>query len=220
MIACAGVDIGCGMIAVRTPLRRSNLRDVAAVRAGIERRIPMSAGRNNPKLTASAATRVQVLERLAKERKATPQTNSTTSIGNLRWEPSAGGNHFIELAEDRDGAVWLTLHSGSRGVGNIFGMHYIKVAQELVEEDARAAARSRPRLRARGASGLQRDPRDLNWAQQFALHNRNEMMIRVLTELASRSTGRMVINRNSKSSASTHTITSRSRSVILVLMCG
>src|SRR5436309_9187463 len=49
--AAVGVDIGCGMVAVRTPLRRADIRDAAAVRAGIERRIPMSAGRNNVRLT-------------------------------------------------------------------------------------------------------------------------------------------------------------------------
>ena len=45
-----------------------------------------------------------------------------------------GGNHFIELAEDGDGAVWLTLHSGSRGVGNRIGTHYIRVAQDLCKK--------------------------------------------------------------------------------------
>src|ERR671911_849620 len=51
--AAVGVDIGCGMIAVRTPLKRADIPDPAAVRAGIERRIPMSAGRNNSSLTAA-----------------------------------------------------------------------------------------------------------------------------------------------------------------------
>src|ERR671912_2201434 len=52
--AAVGVDIGCGMIAVRTPLKRSDIPDLAKVRAGIEQRIPMSAGKNNPKLTPTA----------------------------------------------------------------------------------------------------------------------------------------------------------------------
>ena len=80
-------------------------------RAGIERRIPMSAGRNNAKLTATAAERVQILEDLAKATRATPDQydrNWRLALGTL-----GGGNHFIELAEDGDGAVWLTLHSGS-----------------------------------------------------------------------------------------------------------
>src|SRR6187399_2147881 len=65
--AAVGVDIGCGMIAVKTPLTRADIPNPAATRAGIERRIPMSAGKNNTKLTTSAATRVAVLERLADE---------------------------------------------------------------------------------------------------------------------------------------------------------
>src|SRR3954470_9099292 len=48
--AAVGVDIGCGMIAVRTPLTRADISNPAAVQAGIERRIPMSAGKNNPTL--------------------------------------------------------------------------------------------------------------------------------------------------------------------------
>ena len=177
--AAVGVDIGCGMIAVRTPLQRSDIPDVGKVRAGIELRIPMSAGRNNPKLTASAANRVQTLERLAKDTRATPDQYDKhwkLALGTL-----GGGNHFIELAEDRDGAVWLTLHSGSRGVGNKIGTHYIRVAQELCKKmgvtlpdrDLAYLPEEHPAFNAY--------MRDLNWAQQFALHNRNEMMDRVLT---------------------------------------
>src|SRR5688500_3721477 len=70
--AAVGVDIGCGMIAVRTALKRSDIPSVAAVRNGIERRIPMSAGKNNPTLTPTVADRVRTLEQLAKDSKATP----------------------------------------------------------------------------------------------------------------------------------------------------
>jgi tRNA-splicing ligase RtcB (3'-phosphate/5'-hydroxy nucleic acid ligase) len=179
--AAVGVDIGCGMIAVRTPLRRSDMPDAAAVRAGIERRIPMSAGKNNARVGATAAARVETLEALASETRATPDQydrNWRLALGTL-----GGGNHFIELAEDADGAVWLTLHSGSRGVGNKIGNHYIKVAQELCHTLQVA-------LPDRDLAYLPDDHpafdaylRDLNWAQQFALHNRNEMMDRVLAEV-------------------------------------
>ena len=70
--AAVGVDIGCGMIAVRTSLKRADIAAPAAVRAGIERRIPMSAGKNNAKVTATAAERVHILEALVKETRATP----------------------------------------------------------------------------------------------------------------------------------------------------
>jgi tRNA-splicing ligase RtcB len=180
--AAVGVDIGCGMIAVRTPLRRADIRDPRSVRAGIERRIPMSAGKNNAKLTASAAARVATLEQLAKDTRATPaqyDKNWAFALGTL-----GGGNHFIELAEDTEGIVWLTLHSGSRGVGNRIGNHYIKVAQELCQKRKIA-------LPDRDLAYLPEDHpafaaylRDLQWAQQFALLNRAEMMDRVLTEVS------------------------------------
>jgi tRNA-splicing ligase RtcB (3'-phosphate/5'-hydroxy nucleic acid ligase) len=180
--AAVGVDIGCGMIAVRTPLRREDIPNPAAVRTGIERRIPMSAGKNNTKLTATAAERVQVLETLASNARARPDQydrNWKLALGTL-----GGGNHFIELAEDTGGTVWLTLHSGSRGVGNKIGSHYIKVAQELCRKQG-------IELPDRDLAWLPEDHpsfdaylRELQWAQQFAFHNRNEMMDRVLTELS------------------------------------
>jgi len=180
--AAVGVDIGCGMIAVRTPLKRADIPDPAAVRAGIERRIPMSAGRNNSSLTATARARVETLEQLAKDTRATPNQydkNWKLALGTL-----GGGNHFIELAEDTSGQVWLTLHSGSRGVGNKIGTHYIRVAQDLCKK-------RQVTLPDRDLAYLTEDHpsfaaylRDLNWAQQFALHNRNEMMDRVLAEVS------------------------------------
>ena len=180
--AAVGVDIGCGMIAVRTRLERSAIPGLAAVRAGIERRIPMSAGRNNAQLTDTAAARVKILQQMAAETRATPDQYDRhwkLALGTL-----GGGNHFIELAEDTDGAVWATLHSGSRGVGNKIGTHYIRFAQDLCKK-------LRVQLPDRDLAYLpEGDPafdaymRDLNWAQQFALHNRNEMMDRVLAELS------------------------------------
>src|SRR6266576_6731758 len=95
--AAVGVDIGCGMIAVRTPLKRSDIPNPAAVRAGIERRIPMSAGKNNTELSPTAALRVEALVQLARETRATPDQYDKKwklALGTL-----GGGNHFIELAE-------------------------------------------------------------------------------------------------------------------------
>jgi tRNA-splicing ligase RtcB len=180
--AAVGVDIGCGMIAVRTPLTRDRIPDPGAVRTGIERRIPMSMGKNNAKLTDKAAHRVIALETLAKSERANPDQydkNWRLALGTL-----GGGNHFIELAEDTHGSVWVTLHSGSRGVGNKIGNHYIRTAQTvcrtmgvaLPDRDLAYLPESHPAF----AAYL----RDLQWAQQFAFHNRNEMMDRVLTELS------------------------------------
>jgi tRNA-splicing ligase RtcB len=88
------------------------------------------------------------------------------------------------VAEDADGHVWVTLHSGSRGVGNKIGNHYIRAAQEICRK-LRVALPDRdlayiPDDHPAFADYL----RHLLWAQQFAFQNRNEMMDRVLTELS------------------------------------
>jgi tRNA-splicing ligase RtcB len=152
------------------------------MRDGIERRIPMSAGRNNQKIIASAMPRVALLERQARTEGARPDRFDTEwrlALGTL-----GGGNHFIELAEDTDGRVWVTLHSGSRGVGNKIGNHYIRLAQDICR-------RNRVSLPDRDLAYIPEDDpvfpeyiRDLHWAQQFAFLNRSEMMDRALTELS------------------------------------
>jgi tRNA-splicing ligase RtcB (3'-phosphate/5'-hydroxy nucleic acid ligase) len=180
--AAVGVDIGCGMIAVRTPLKRDDIPDAARIRAGIERRIPMSAGKNNATLTSTAADRVRQLEGLATAERVNPDQYDKRwrlALGTL-----GGGNHFIELAEDTEGSVWITLHSGSRGVGNRIGNHFIKTAQDvcrglgihLPDRDLAYLPEDHPAFSAY--------LRALHWAQAFAFQNRNEMMDRVIAEVS------------------------------------
>jgi tRNA-splicing ligase RtcB len=177
--AAVGVDIGCGMVAVKTRLRRDDVNDPARIREGIERRIPMSMGHNNKKLSPTAAPRVAHLEALAKKDYATIDRSWPLQLGTL-----GGGNHFIELATDEGGAVWATLHSGSRGIGNKIGNLYIRKAQQR-------AAREGVSLPDRDLAYLvEHTPEfddyvaDLQWAQEFARLNRDEMMDRVLMELS------------------------------------
>jgi tRNA-splicing ligase RtcB len=112
--AAVGVDIGCGMIAVKTPLTRADLPELQAIRQGIERRIPMSAGKFNTKVSASARPRIDELRTLASGR------DLNKEFGTKSWELElgtlGGGNHFIEVCLDETEHVWLTLHSGSRGI--------------------------------------------------------------------------------------------------------
>jgi tRNA-splicing ligase RtcB len=180
--AAVGVDIGCGMIAVKTPLTRSDIRNPRAIRAGIERRIPMSAGKNNPTVAGTAIARVKALEALAARERVDPDQYDKKwrlALGTL-----GGGNHFIELAEDAAGTVWATLHSGSRGVGNRIGAHFIKVSQELCKKQGIDLPDRDLAYLSEDHPAFNAYMRALHWAQQFAFHNRNEMMDRVLTELS------------------------------------
>src|SRR5436309_273569 len=101
--AAVGVDIGCGMIAVKTSLQRDDIKDPAAMRAGIERRIPMSAGKNNRTLTDTARPRVEELNNLAKRDYNAIDANWQMALGTL-----GGGNHFIEREEHFGRRVWVT----------------------------------------------------------------------------------------------------------------
>jgi tRNA-splicing ligase RtcB len=177
--AAVGVDIGCGMIAVKTPLRRDQIEDPAVLRHGIERRIPMSAGRSNAKVLPTAAARIARLEQLATRDYATIHSDWRHQLGTL-----GGGNHFIELASDEDETVWATLHSGSRGIGNKIGNLHIRKAQQ---ETARKGVTLPDRDLAyfeEGSAAFDDYIRDLGWAQEYARLNRDEMMDRVMMVLS------------------------------------
>ena len=177
--AAVGVDIGCGMIAVRTPLKRTDITDSAAIRSGIERRIPMSAGHNNRTITESAAVRIRELESLARRDYSEIDQNWKLQLGSL-----GGGNHFIELATDESGMVWATLHSGSRGIGNKIGNLYIRRAQALAREKGITLPDRDLAFLNEGTKDFDNYIRDLLWAQQFARLNRDEMMDRVMMEIS------------------------------------
>ena len=177
--AAVGVDIGCGMIAVKTPLVRDDITDPAAIRSGIERRIPMSAGHNNRHVTESAARRIGKLERLA-----TKDYNSIDASWRLALGTLGGGNHFIELATDDARTVWVTLHSGSRGVGNKIGTTHIRKAQAFAKAKGIALPDRDLAYLPEGTPQFDEYIRDLRWAQEFARLNREEMMDRVMSELS------------------------------------
>jgi tRNA-splicing ligase RtcB len=184
MPAAVGVDIGCGMIAVRTQFDRDALLrrgDLAVLRGQIERAVPLSAGANNAKIVATAAPRVAELEALAAEAGFSPHRYAKA------WRQQVGslgsGNHFIEVSVDEQDRVWAFLHSGSRGVGNRIAQAHIKVAQALmakwwIELPDRDLA-----YLVEGTDEFDRYIAELRWAQRFALLNREEMMDRVVRQL-------------------------------------
>ena len=180
--AAVGVDIGCGMIAVRTSLTREDMpEDLSDLRVAIESRIPLSAGRYNRRVRKTARPRVEQLERKAGDR--LPFYDKLSKNWRKQLGSLGSGNHFIEITLDEDGGVWAFLHSGSRGVGNRIATHHIRKAKELmVEEGVELPDRDLAYLTG-GTEEFEEYIRDLDWAQFFALLNRDEMMERALGAL-------------------------------------
>ena len=179
--AAVGVDIGCGMIAVRTQFTAADLpTDRRTLREAVEAAVPLSAGVYNDAVSRDhTAKRITDLEDRADHADFDPERyaeNWRLQLGTL-----GSGNHFIEVSLDEQDRVWLFLHSGSRGVGNRIAGHHIKVAQgmcakwwiDLPHPDLAYLVQDTPEF---GAY-----IRELGWAQHFALLNREEMMDRVAT---------------------------------------
>ncbi|NED94801.1 RtcB family protein [Phytoactinopolyspora alkaliphila] len=178
--AAVGVDIGCGMIAVRTQWKLDKLggRDRAALRRSIERAIPLSAGGNNKTLTDTAAKRCDELADFADEQGIDPAkraANWKLQLGSL-----GSGNHFIEVTADEEDRLWLFLHSGSRGVGNKIAQHHIRVARDLCENAGISLPDRDLAYLEEGSAAFDVYIRELRWAQAFALANREEMMDRLV----------------------------------------
>ncbi|MGP9682047.1 RtcB family protein [Brachybacterium sp. AOP3-A1-3] len=181
--AAVGVDIGCGMIAVRTQWTTDQIRDagpLAHLREGIEKRVPVSAGVYNKHLTDTAKTRITDLEEQWPT-DGSPDKYSGTwrqQLGTL-----GGGNHFIEITADETSTVWAFLHSGSRGVGNKIAQHHIKTAQQVAKRYWIDLPDPDLAYLAEGTPEFDQYIAELRWAQDFALANRAEMMDRTLDAL-------------------------------------
>ncbi len=177
--AAVGVDIGCGMMAVQTQYTLTDLPDDRmALHRAISDAVPLSAGRYNTTVAETATARITELEELA----GAEQANQIAPGWRMQLGSLGSGNHFIEISLDETDNVWLFLHSGSRGVGNKLATKWIKVAQDQ-------CAKRWIKLPDRDLAYLvEGDPEfwgyleALQWAQRFALLNREEMMDRVAAE--------------------------------------
>lgn len=189
--AAVGVDIGCGMMAVRTSLTASDLPDsLSSLRSLIERAVPhggpgvkgswQEPGRHgipnsimSKWVESGLEARFRVL--LQKHPKL-EKAASVTQLGTL-----GGGNHFIEVCLDTEQRVWVMLHSGSRGVGNLIGNIFIDRAKEMM--NLRLGAKPLDKDLAwfeEGEAEFDDYVEAVSWGQEFARLNREMMMIRVL----------------------------------------
>jgi len=186
--AAVGVDIGCGMMAVRTTLTAGDLPDsLAKLRSGIEAAVPHGGvglkggwkeGVPNPVARRFEASGLaQGLEELEARHPAIAKAQSVTHLGSL-----GGGNHFIEVCLDEEDRVWTMLHSGSRGIGNRIGSYFIAEARAAL--DRRQLTRPLPdrdlAWLEEGEPLFEDYVAAVAWAQDFARHNREVMMAAVL----------------------------------------
>jgi len=187
--AAVGVDIGCGMMAVRTSLRASDLPDnLKEVRSAIEKAVPhgRTGGRGNRRdrgawgrtpahVEAGWGQLAAGFEQICEKHPAIRKSNQETHLGTL-----GTGNHFIEVCLDEQGGVWFMLHSGSRGVGNKIGRYFI----ELAREDMRTWQINLPdadlAYLPEGTEHFADYVEAVEWAQGFALRNREIMMQAVI----------------------------------------
>ena len=185
--AAVGVDIGCGMNAVRLSIKAHQLPDnLKPVRQAIEKVVPVGFGIHQVDRARESTIRSlmggldQVLQTHPKIQKMQKKPYQTwiRQLGTL-----GGGNHFIELCIDEADDVWIMLHSGSRGIGNIIGQYFITQAKrEMERHDIHLADKDLAYL-SEGSQLFDDYVYALHWAQDYALANRREMMHLILLAL-------------------------------------
>ena len=185
--AAVGVDIGCGMNALRLSITADELPDnLRAVRSAIEAAIPV--GFNMHKTDRARASTItslstglnRLLEKHPKllKMRTKPCQTWVRQLGTL-----GGGNHFIEICLDENQAVWIMLHSGSRGVGNIIGQYYIRLAQQDMARHIQHLPDRDLAYFREGADHFSDYVDAVNWAQDYAMENRREMMRLIVAAL-------------------------------------
>jgi tRNA-splicing ligase RtcB (3'-phosphate/5'-hydroxy nucleic acid ligase) len=186
--AAVGVDIGCGMNAVRTSLRADQLPDnLRPLRMAIEAAVPV--GFNQHEASRMRGSALQRQGRVLSDRldvvvgkhpglmKMQRRFTETwlCQIGTL-----GGGNHFIELCLDEADRVWIMLHSGSRGIGNVMGRYFIAAAQKDMRRHQVNLPDRDLAYFSEGSTLFDDYVEAVGWAQDYAMLNRNRMLAAVV----------------------------------------
>jgi tRNA-splicing ligase RtcB len=172
--ATVGVDIGCGMMAVKTPFKSGILdRKMAEFRHEIERAIPV--GFNDYKEPVDESFE---WNRWAEFKELHPGVQDRKHKAMKQLGTLGGGNHFIEVCLDTDDHVWLMLHSGSRNIGNEVATRHIATAKSLHDLNTLPAADLAYFVY--GTPEFKAYWHDLDWAQRYAMKNREIMMTRLV----------------------------------------
>jgi tRNA-splicing ligase RtcB len=178
--AAVGVDIGCGMNAVRLSLKASNLPDnLKPLRDEIERRVPLGVGGAH-----DDSTDIGVVDPMLWQTVINPlykgdfmkfHEKVASQLGSL-----GSGNHFIEICIDESQDVWIMLHSGSRGIGNMIGTHYIAKAKRQMEQFFITLPDDNLAYFPEDTEDFDDYMHAVGWAQNYAFENRRRMMIQVI----------------------------------------
>lgn len=173
--AAVGVDIGCGMIAQKTSLRALDLPDsLSKIRSRLERDIPVGKDhhKNIPMQATIAWRQLDAgFKSLQEKNGRLNQTKKLEQLGSL-----GGGNHFVELCLDETQNVWIMLHSGSRGIGNLIGRHYIELAKRDMERHSIHLPDRDLAYFTEGSAHFSEYYEAVSWAQNYARLNREIMM--------------------------------------------
>lgn len=186
--AAVGVDIGCGMMAVQTSLQAKDLPDsLATMRSAIEAAVPHgrtdNGGRNDrgawgsiPQVVADSwKTLGHEYTAIADKHRTLAKANHVNHLGTL-----GTGNHFIEICFDEADQVWIMLHSGSRGVGNKIGSYFIELAKEEMRRWFINLPDTDLAYLPEGTEHFEDYVNAVDWAQRFAMANRQVMMQHVI----------------------------------------
>src|SRR5262245_25322678 len=195
--AAVGVDIGCGMMAVRTSLLAKDLPDdLKALRTAIERAVPHGrtddGGRNDRGAWKNPPDPVERAweglhggyEAILRKHPKLGRGQTGNHLGTL-----GTGNHFIEVCLDEEDRVWFLLHSGSRGVGNRIGRHFIEQAREALGKGGAALPDRDLAWLEEGTRAFDDYVEAVSWAQDFAMENRRLMMGEVVAAARSGAVG-------------------------------
>lgn len=188
--AAVGVDIGCGMNALRTSLTANDLPDsLAELRHDLERSIPMGAGGKHQKteiVEAHFKRLPQGDKRWGRALIAGVADDKGLERASSQLGTLGSGNHFIEICLDENQDVWVMLHSGSRGIGNMIGRQFIEQAKQMMakwfinlpDKDLAYFPRNTPECEDYMAA--------VAWCQDYALENRRVMMELVINSMRHR----------------------------------
>ena len=175
--ACVGVDIGCGMAAVRTDLTAADLPDeLSPLLTTLERAVPAGVGRGHDSARRDHTSAHAVATWLKANRPQTMLSPKQERTAHDQLGTLGSGNHFVEVSLDESDTVWVVLHSGSRGIGNQLAMSHIAEAKSVARrldiglEDPALA------YLLEGTKEFTHYIADLRFAQAYARVNRDTML--------------------------------------------